>query len=338
MLKSIPTYQSRKRPIGIVVTATIITILYSTFFFHIIVTNEIALTVFIGLLAVAFYFLEDILNNIQYEFYNEHFVRKNRNRRKVFQNWSIVGYRLEQYTYRHQICKRLLLKTTDGYLILEGNDYKNYLEIVGFIQKRFKILGKERFRNTVIRNGLIWYRFILLLIAFFLLATIDGILSPDKENLKGDIKFVSATLTTHPRIKQKYHRSSPPSDYIHLQVKEYPELEFRIRGLVYSETLPSIMEDIWAGQEIKLGISLHDLQSKIQFSSTPSFIGRYFSWHVINLYQLEHQGKKYIDMEEVSLSLIKLRSGVSILIWFLMLAGIGCVYFAVRRDYLHGLY
>jgi|GEM_PF-3412577 len=336
-LISIPTRKNPKRIIVAIAACVIIAVFLYTLFFELTFTNEIMLLVFVSLIGLALFGIETLIHRVEYQFSKESVIRKKRFSQQVYPIDLIRGYKESQYSSGKQQGRRLLLLTPKGYLKLHSHEYVNYKKIVQFAQKRFKALRKVHFSDSASRKNVLAMRIMFTAFAVLLIGFYGDSHFENSANLKKDIQYINLTLSENPEKKYitgGWRTSHVSRDYIQLHTHEFPKLEFRIQDYAYLECSPSILEDLNAGDNVIIGITSIDLESRIQQTRPLPVISKYLNSHIISVYQVAHESKMYIFLDRVD----KHYTNGTHISWFYLLSGVFFLYMAIKKDYSNGLY
>ncbi|MGH1438333.1 MAG: hypothetical protein ACRBG0_28135 [Lewinella sp.] len=255
--------------------------------------TELILSLFFFTFALAA--LNYLVNRKAFELSSKRVILKTRFRKKVFPASEIQGFREETYQEKYQSGRRLVFKMGNRFLTIDSNSYANFYEIAGFTRQHFKKLEDQEFKRYDFLKTLP-LRFFMLIVGVLLLGLFLNMQFEEIDNLEEDLQYTETTLASTPAIESSTGKGN--KHYIPIYTVEHPEFEFKINGFRYNACNTNLTNELQAGDKIRLGLKREDFRSKIGNLAPPSFQTKHFHWDMIRVYQLSHEGKEYINLDQ----------------------------------------
>ncbi|WP_020535649.1 hypothetical protein [Lewinella cohaerens] len=245
--------------------------------------------------AFALMALNYLINRKVFELSSKRIILKTKLRRKVFPASTIQGFKEETYQEKHQSGRRLVFKMGNKFLTIDSNSYANFYEIVGFARQHFRKLEDQEFKRYEFLKNLpfqiILFTGAIFFLGFFIKTQFDEI-----DDLEKDLHYTEMTLASTPVVESSSGKGN--KHYIPIHTVEYPEFEFKINGFRYQACNTNLTDELQAGDKVRLGLKQEDFRSKIGNLAPPSFQTKHFHWDMIWVYQLSHEGREYINLDQ----------------------------------------
>ncbi len=214
---------------------------------------------------------------------------------KLHSRDTIKGFREVKRKYRNHSRKKLIFKTSRGYLTFYEEFYpRHYTKIVRYANEHHEELSKKTVWTFTYYHYFL-PRLVSLAIAMAcLLGSFNLFLNnqtPIEQLALGEIKLHLSESPIKNRYGKRHHKKT---EYI-LRFEEHPGFKFEISGRSYTKTDPAIVDDLSPGDIITLGINKKIRDAKLLGITEPDFWTKHSDWYSIDILKLTHQAKVYLE-------------------------------------------